>query len=84
MCQRLACPGCIRATFTASRALATAALPYLMELAEAGVDGALRSNGGLAEGVYLYRGRIVNEAVAGVFGLPAARLSDMMREGGAA
>jgi alanine dehydrogenase len=48
------------------------------------VDGALRANKGLAEGVYLYRGRIVNEAVAGVFSLPAARLSDVMREGGAA
>ena len=48
------------------------------------VEGALRANRGIAEGVYLYRGRIVNEAVAGVFGLPAARLGDLMREGGAA
>ncbi|MFQ5600664.1 MAG: alanine dehydrogenase [Candidatus Krumholzibacteriia bacterium] len=66
---------------TASRALANAALPYLLELVVKGVDGALASDPGLAEGVYLYEGHLVNERAAGTLGLPVSSLREVMGEG---
>lgn len=65
---------------TASRALANAALPYLARLADLGVDEALRRDPGLAEGVYLYRGRLVQPRVGEVLGMPTARLADLLDE----
>jgi alanine dehydrogenase len=57
---------------TASRALTTAALPYLVELAGAGLDDAVRRDPGLADGVYIYRGRLANQRVGETLGIPAA------------
>jgi len=62
---------------TASRALANAAMPYIEALADAGPDEALRADPGLAAGVYMYRGSIVNERVGGALRIettPLARL----------
>jgi len=62
---------------TASRALANAAMPYVEALADAGLDEALRADPGLAAGVYMYRGSIVNERVGGALRIettPLARL----------
>lgn len=63
---------------TASRALASAALPYVTRLADLGVEEALRRDPGLARGVYLYQGRLVHSLVAEVLGLPAERLEDLL------
>lgn len=63
---------------TASRAMTLAALPYLLRLAEEGIESALRKDPGLARGAYLYRGRLVNEVAAAALGLPPARLSDLL------
>jgi len=63
---------------TGSRALATATLPYLVPLAEHGLDGAFRADPGLAAGVYLYKGQVVNSAAAGVLGVAAANLESVM------
>jgi alanine dehydrogenase len=63
---------------TASRALASAALPYVTRLADLGVEEALRRDPGLARGVYLYEGRLVHSLVAEVLGLPAENLEDLL------
>jgi alanine dehydrogenase len=51
---------------TASRALSNAALPYVSSLAARGLDDALREDPGLAAGVYMYRGRLVEHSIEGV------------------
>jgi alanine dehydrogenase len=51
---------------TASRALSNTALPFVTELANCGLESALRDDPGLAEGVYLFRGKKVHYSVAGV------------------
>jgi alanine dehydrogenase len=63
---------------TSSRALANAALPSILELSEAGLEGALRANPGLAAGVYMYRGRMVNEGAGGTLGIPVTPLRDLV------
>jgi alanine dehydrogenase len=69
---------------TASRAMANAVVPYLVALADRGVDAALREIAGLAAGAYLYRGKVVNEGVGKALGLPVADLAgELGREGGA-
>jgi alanine dehydrogenase len=59
---------------TASRALANAALPYLQELAGRGVEASLKADPGLASGVYLYQGKMVNERVGETLGIPVTPL----------
>jgi len=66
---------------TASRALTLAALPHLTRLAGEGIAAALAADPGLARGVYLYRGRIVNPAAAAALGMEAARLEDLLGPG---
>jgi alanine dehydrogenase len=63
---------------TASRALSDVLLRPLRALAAKGVDGALREDPGLAAGVYLYRGQLVNETLAGALGKPAASLVGLL------
>jgi alanine dehydrogenase len=65
---------------TASRALASAALPYLMELAAKGLETTLRENPGVADGVYLYRGRMVNRRTAETHAIPATPLAAALEE----
>jgi alanine dehydrogenase len=65
---------------TASRALASAALPYLMELAAKGLETTLRENPGVADGVYLYRGRMVNRRSAETHAIPATPLAAALEE----
>jgi len=70
---------------TSARALTLAALPYLERLAEDGVACALAADAGLARGVFVYRGRVVNEAVARALGRAAEPLAPLLRappEGG--
>ncbi len=66
---------------TASRALSDVVLTPLSELAEKGVDRALRENPGLAAGVYLYGGRVVNEQVAAAQRLSAVALQAIVQQG---
>jgi alanine dehydrogenase len=51
---------------TATRALTNATLPYVLRLAS-GIDQALDADPGLARGVNVRAGNIVNEAVAQAF-----------------
>ncbi len=63
---------------TASRGLANAAVPYLIALADKGAARALRDDPGLAAGVYLWRGQMVNQKVAETQGVPAASLQELL------
>jgi alanine dehydrogenase len=63
---------------TASRAMADAVLPYVLEIAEQGLEAALRRDAGLAGGVYLYRGRVVHDAVASLLGVTGAPLQSLL------
>ncbi len=52
---------------TATEALANATLPYILQLANLGVDHALRSNPYLADGLNIRRGEIMHPAVIASF-----------------
>jgi alanine dehydrogenase len=63
---------------TASRTLSDVVLAPVGELADKGVDQALRDNPGLAAGVYLYGGKVVNRQVAAAQRLSTADLHSIM------
>jgi alanine dehydrogenase len=66
-------PGAVGRTST--YALTNVTLPYAMQLANKGVEAAIRENPGLAAGVNIKAGQVTNPAVAATFGLecvPAA------------
>lgn len=67
---------------TASRALTDAILPYVIAIADNGLDAVIREDPGFARGIYMYRGRIVEEAVAGLLGVEVEPLAGLV-EGGA-
>jgi alanine dehydrogenase len=63
---------------TASRALADAVRHWIADIAEHGPAEAFRTDGGLASGVYLYRGAVVHPALAAAHGLPIRALTDLL------
>jgi alanine dehydrogenase len=67
---------------TATRALATAAIPYLIDMAESGLETALARNPGLAAGVFVYKGKMVHERVGKALGIPVTPLSGLLGKGG--
>jgi len=66
---------------TASRALANAALPYLEKLAGLGLEGAVREDPGLAEGLYMYRGKPIHPSVAETLGTTAVPIHSLIDKG---
>lgn len=63
---------------TASRALTNAAMPYVLSLADMGLEAALLADPGLAAGVYLYRGKLVSPQVAESLGMEATPLDALL------
>jgi alanine dehydrogenase len=63
-------PGAVGRTST--YALTNVTLPYVLQLANKGVELATRENPGLAAGVDINAGKVTNAAVAQTFGLPLA------------
>jgi alanine dehydrogenase len=63
---------------TASRALAQSALPIVSRIAASGVDAALRDDPGLGEGVYMYRGKVVNRGVGETLGIATDALGGLL------
>jgi alanine dehydrogenase len=61
-----------------STALAQALLPYLLSMAESGVEGALARSPDLARGVYTFGGKCVHERLAATWGEPAAKLAELL------
>jgi alanine dehydrogenase len=55
---------------TSTYALTNATLPYLLQLADDGVDRAIRSDPGLAKGINLKNGKVIHRGVAEAHGLP--------------
>lgn len=45
-------------------ALVKETLPYLLEISQKGLEKAIKENQGLAQGVYLYQGKITNQDIA--------------------
>ena len=66
-------PGAVGRTGT--YALTNVALPYVLQLANKGVDRATRDNPALAAGVNIRGGRVTNPAVAATFGLECAAVA---------
>ncbi len=60
---------------TSTLALTNATLPYIVRLVSAGVERALRSDPGLAQGVNVANGRVTNRAVADAHGMRAEPLA---------
>lgn len=59
-------PGAVPQTSTL--ALTSASIPYVMAIAEHGVEGAMLADRGLAESLSTYRGKLVHQPVAAEFG----------------
>jgi len=64
---------------TASRALANSAIPYILDLSEKGIDAALREDPGLAAGVYMYQGQMVNKGAGSTLGIATVPLEELMK-----
>ena len=65
---------------TSTFALSSAILPYVIELANAGLAGAVRANLELAKGVNAAGGRITHPAVAEALGVECAPLDEVLQE----
>ncbi|HJM75722.1 MAG TPA: alanine dehydrogenase [Dehalococcoidia bacterium] len=63
---------------TSSRALTGLTLPYILRVANGGLEQAMLTDAGLRRGVNVYRGQITNAAVAGELGLPYAPIEDLL------
>ncbi|MDP9405357.1 MAG: alanine dehydrogenase [Actinomycetota bacterium] len=70
-------PGAVPRTST--YALTNATMPYVVRLADANVDGALRAERGLAEGVNVVGSRVTNAGVAEAHDLEHTPLSTALR-----
>ncbi len=67
---------------TASRALSDVVLGLLRALGAKGIEATLRDDAGLAAGVYLYRGKLVNERLAQSLGAGPTSLGALLGGGG--
>jgi alanine dehydrogenase len=53
---------------TASKVLNYALLPYVLEVANGGVETALQQSEALRHGVYLHQGKVMKQVLAGLLG----------------
>jgi alanine dehydrogenase len=60
---------------TATHALTNATLPYVLAIANLGVEQAVKADPALARGVNLWRGKVVHEGVAEAFGIKPTPLN---------
>jgi alanine dehydrogenase len=65
-------PGAV--PITSTYALTNATLPYVIELADLGIEGAFERNAGLRSGLNVRDGEITHPAVAEALELPSARV----------
>lgn len=63
---------------TSTLALTNETIPYVLALASAGVENAVRKDAALAKGVNVYRGTITDEAVAVATGLEHRSLAELL------
>jgi alanine dehydrogenase len=60
----------------ASQGISEAVLPYVLDMAGAGIEGAIRRDAGLRAGVLVWEGRLVHPALAAEAGLAYTPLTD--------
>lgn len=70
-------PGAVPRTSTF--ALTNCTLPYVVQMAELGVEGALRADPALARGANVWRGDVVCEGVAESLGLPVTPIEALIQ-----
>lgn len=63
---------------TSTYALTNSTLPYVVAVAEMGIEGAVREDPALARGLNVYKGEIVYEPVAEAHGLDHVPLDDLL------
>ncbi|CDJ65446.1 hypothetical protein ENH_00005020, partial [Eimeria necatrix] len=63
---------------TGTAALASAAVPFVLQIANLGWLEACRRCGALRQGLNLARGRVFHAGVAEAFGLPLASFSELL------
>jgi alanine dehydrogenase len=63
---------------TATNGLTNALLPYVLEIADHGLESALHRNRGLRRGVCTYDGSCTNPGIAKLFGLEVRKISDLL------
>ncbi len=64
----------------ASQALSASLLPYLVEIAEKGLEAAILTDSALFRGIAIYKGHIVKPYLSEVSGLPVADLRKKIQE----
>jgi alanine dehydrogenase len=69
-------PGAVPRTST--YALTNVTLPFVSAIANAGLDGAVTADSGLAAGVNVIDGAVVNQGVADAHSLPMVRLDEVL------
>lgn len=67
---------------TASRVLADSALPYILDIANEGLDTALANHPSLARGVFTYDGHCCNARISEMFSLPYEELGSLLKKRG--
>lgn len=72
-------PGAVAGTST--YALTNVTLPYVLELADRGIETAVRENAALGRGVNLCRGHVTYEALATALGVPSVPLAAALGRG---
>jgi alanine dehydrogenase len=63
---------------TATVALTNSTLPYVMRIADQGLELAARSDPALARGINVYEGKVANEAVAEATGLSYVPIESLL------
>jgi len=63
---------------TATRALSNVVLPFISQIAQHGVEEAVRQNPSLAKGVYFYKGRCTKPGLSQAFGIGYSPVEDIL------
>jgi len=63
---------------TSTKVLSNMVVPYLLEIAEKGLEQNLKEDKSLARGVYVYKGQFVKKGIADRFSMPYKELSSLI------
>ncbi|MFQ6618870.1 MAG: alanine dehydrogenase [Fidelibacterota bacterium] len=64
---------------TATYALTNASFPYLMDIAESGLENAIKKNPSLGKGIYLYKGECTRKGIAEIFKVKCSDIYSLMK-----
>jgi alanine dehydrogenase len=63
---------------TSTKVLSNMVVPYLLQIAEKGIEETLKNNIPLAKGVYVYKGQLVRKGVAERFAISFEELDSLL------